>query len=291
MLKRFSIPLSVILLAGASLAQGADLFSDANWQVKTSATNPALIEIFRAYGTNWAQVAALHTDSAYFRLNYGPGSAWGTSVDIMPSFWSGGAYYQGTPVTVSGYKDKSSNLTFTVRGGRTIAPGKTMQTAVNVTLSQPSLAHVSARVSATNVGTGITLDDRPAEAFKPCFISSMWDSPTVFDSTSIGSSTWNNVAGWVYFPYPTGTGWILDPSKTWTANNLVVKGGTASGWKTNAPSMAFANMAIKSGTTLLPNQVQGWITQDSNPNDDNVGFWYASSVIPTNWSYTLTAQP
>lgn len=46
-----------------------------------------VIEIAYGRGTDFPQYAALHLESGYFRMNYGPGSGWGTSVILLPAFW------------------------------------------------------------------------------------------------------------------------------------------------------------------------------------------------------------
>jgi hypothetical protein len=69
-----------------------------SWSLRVRGT---VLEIFYSTGGSAPQYAALHLDSSYFRLNYGPGSSWGTSVILMPAFWSNGVYYQGAPVSWS----------------------------------------------------------------------------------------------------------------------------------------------------------------------------------------------
>jgi hypothetical protein len=33
-----------------------------------------------------------------------------------------------------------------------------------------------------------------------------------------------------------------------------------------------------------------WVTKDSNPNDDNGGFWCASTKVLLSWRYALTYE-
>lgn len=54
------------------------------WSV---AKDGSVIEIAYGSGTDFPQYAALHLESSYFRMNYGPGSGWGTSVILLPAFW------------------------------------------------------------------------------------------------------------------------------------------------------------------------------------------------------------
>jgi hypothetical protein len=60
-----------------------------------------------------------------------------------------------------------------------------------------------------------------------------------------------------------------------------VQGGTSS-WKTRAPTIEV--ILIKRCV------VTGWLTADTNSNDDNAGFWCAASKVLTSWIYTLTAE-
>jgi hypothetical protein len=48
-----------------------------SWSLRVRGT---VLEVFYGTGGSAPQYAALHLDSSYFRLNYGPGSSWGTSV-------------------------------------------------------------------------------------------------------------------------------------------------------------------------------------------------------------------
>ena len=49
--------------------------------------NGNILEISYGSDSDYPQYAALHLDSSYLRMNYGPGSGWGTSVVLFPSFW------------------------------------------------------------------------------------------------------------------------------------------------------------------------------------------------------------
>ncbi len=43
----------------------------------------SIIEIAYGNGTDFPQYAALHLESSYLRMNYGPDSGWGTSVILL----------------------------------------------------------------------------------------------------------------------------------------------------------------------------------------------------------------
>jgi hypothetical protein len=196
-------------------------------------------------------------------MNYGPSSGWGTSLVLLPPFWSGGAYHQGgattaTWTTVNGDLDISfsasvSGLTF----------------SGHVRVSPPSQDALSAVVTVTAAGS-VTLDVRPNEAFKPVMLSSMhisatsWDAPSAF----VGGAT-------VQIPEE---GWIVQPP---IAGPLFGLAGGTSAWKTNAPGIEITM------DRSLP--VTGWVTTSSNPNDDNVGLWVASDQVLSSWQYRVRA--
>lgn len=248
-------------LTGAALASSF-AFAD-QWYVNQ---NGSLLEI--SYGTsgNQPQYAALDLNSSYLRLNYGPSSGWGTSVDTMPIFWSGGSLFQGYGVNYS-TQTVGPNLEITLDGSE-----DGLSTHETVTIAPPSGNSITADVSASTTGT-VALDSRPGEAFKPVFLSSMYDSPTVWDASDA-------FAGSSSYAFPSG-GWIVGPSPVVSESVFGLHGGTST-WKTNAPTM----------TVTFPNpiQVAGWLTTDSNPNDDNVGYWAASDTVLSSWNYQLRAS-
>jgi len=218
------------------------------------------------YGTtnNAPQYGVLDLSSSYLRMNYGPASGWGTSIDTMPSYWSGGSYYQGYGVTAT-TKSSGADLILTVDGN-----SNGLAIHETITVDPPSNNSIIANVATTVTGT-VTLDNnRPGEAFKPVFLSSMNDSSTVWDASApfVGSQTYG-------FP---SSGWIISPSDEVTGTQFGLLGGTST-WKTNAPSVTI--------TLPTPLQVAGWLTTDSNPNDDNVGFWVASATVLPSWSYEI----
>ena len=146
----------------------------------------------------------------------------------------------------------------------------TLNVSSTLTLTPPVNNVFSAQVS-TIVSGAVKLDNRPGEAFKPVMLSSMhisttqWDSPAAFIGTRA-------------YSYP-ASGWIVQPPVV--ANNFGVQGGT-SAWKTNAPSV---EIILNQGR-----QVTGWVTQSSNPNDDNIAFWCATSKVLPSWSFSITAE-
>ncbi|HLK56604.1 MAG TPA: hypothetical protein VKU00_08570, partial [Chthonomonadaceae bacterium] len=148
------------------------------WFVSYSSTDSALLQINYGTTTNAPQYGALDTTSSYFRLNYGPQSSWGTSIVVMPSYWSGGVYYQGYPVSVSWKVNAYNKLILSLKG-----VSNTLTTHATITLSPPGTSAITATVAARVTGS-ITLDNRPGEAFKPVFLSSMHDSDTVWDSST-----------------------------------------------------------------------------------------------------------
>jgi hypothetical protein len=216
-----------------------------------------------SYGNS--QYIAFDTSSSYLRMIYGPTSGWGTSVVTTPCFWSGGHLYQGTPVTVTW---SASNNVLTVNYTGSIANLKVSGTLV---FQPPANNQLTATASVTVTGSQ-SLDNRPGEAYKPVFLSSMHDSSSVWDSTD----AYNGV-NWTALPV---SGLIFNA--TTTGSRLTMDGGTST-WKTNAPTMDIYlnNMSM---TTM------GWVTQDTNPNDDNVGFWLGGNTLIPSYSYSLVCR-
>jgi hypothetical protein len=210
------------------------------------------------------QYAALHTESSYFRPIYGPDSGWGSSVVLLPCFWSRGTYFQGAPITTT-WKTDADDLVISFSGAVS-----TLYVSGEVRLAPPGPDSASIVVSATTTGT-VSLDRRPGEAFKPTFLSSMHVSPSQWDADS---AFIENEA----YPIPAG-GWIVEPPQP--SRTFGLKGGTSS-WKTNSPTI----------TVTMDDErlVTGWVTETSNPDDDNIGWWPASDYVLPSWKYTVVAS-
>jgi hypothetical protein len=210
------------------------------------------------------QYAALHLDSSYLRLNHGPGAGWGTSLVLLPSFWSRGRLRQGAPVAAT-WRAEGPDLLVTVDGaiGGLVA-------SIDVRLLAPGDGHLRARVAARVLGT-VRVDERPGEAFKVVTLSSMRVSATSWDATAV------HIGGRsLRIPQQ---GWIGHPAAT--ARTLGLRGGT-SAWKVGAPTI---------GVSLdRPLACAGWVTPSADPNDDNVGLWAGSDAMLPDWSYTVTAS-
>jgi hypothetical protein len=137
-----------------------------------------------------------------------------------------------------------------------------------VRLSPPAKNSLVAQVKTLSVTGNLTLDNRPGEAFKPVMLCSMHVSPTQWDTRAA------YVEGRLYnLP---SSGWVVYPAKTASRFGLI---GGSSSWKTAAPTM---EVVLRQPKTL---QVTGWVTYSTNPNDDNVGFWAASSQVLRFWEY------
>jgi len=117
----------------------------------------------------------------------------------------------------------------------------------------------------------IELDNRLGEAFKPVMLSSMHISSTQWDTQAVFIGTQTNS-----FP---SSGWIIQPPIT--TRDFGLQGGT-SAWKTNAPTI---EIILSQGR-----QVTGWVTQSTDPNSDNVGFWCATNKVLPSWSFNVTAE-
>ena len=75
------------------------------------------------------------------------------------------------------------------------------------------------------------------------------------------------------------SGWIIQPPII--TRDFGLQGGT-SAWKTNAPTV---KIILSQGR-----QVTGWVTQSTDPNSDNVGFWCATHKVLPSWSFNVTAE-
>jgi hypothetical protein len=183
-------------------------------------------------------------------------SGWGTSIIVPPAFWAGGRYYQGTSVTAT-WRTDGVDLMLVVTGS---IGG--LSFASEIRLSPPVRDSIVARIS-TTVSGSVRLDNRPGEAFKPVVLSSMRESPMIWDA-------WEAYADSRSFSLPI-RGWIVEPPAV--ASVFALRGGT-SAWKTNAPTLE-----VISGRQL---EITGWATESNDPNDDNIGYWAAASqVLPS----------
>ncbi|MDW8289472.1 MAG: hypothetical protein RMM06_02010 [Armatimonadota bacterium] len=252
--------LAVLLATLCALLMPA---SAQTWLVRQRGT---ILEIAYGSGAHFPQYAALHLDSSYFRMVYSPQSGWGTSVILMPAFWSGGRYYQGAPVTAS-WRTEGSDLLLLLSGRIS-----SLQVSLEVRLAPPCRNTFVAWVRTLSVTGNIPLDNRPGEAFKPVMLSSMRVSATRWDSRLA------YVEGRLY--HLPSSGWVVYPAANGSRFGLI--GGTSS-WKTNAPTIEVLFRQPR------PLQITGWVTYSTNPNDDNVGFWAASSQVLRKWQYTLRA--
>jgi hypothetical protein len=231
----------------------------------TMTSDKNIIRIFYGSGSHYPQYAALHLDSSYFRLNYGPGAGWGTSIILLPAFWKKGRYFQGAKISGT-WRMVRDQLLISIYGkiGGLKANGQ-------VRIMRPDNCLISAKVSMI-VSGNVKLDPRPGEAFKLVMLSSMriseeqWDTQSVFVGSKI-------------YAIPKAR-WIL--RKPRPGNKFGLTGGT-SAWKTNAPTIEI--------TLAQSRLVTGWATPSKDPNDDNIGFWAASDQIVRSWEYTITVKP
>jgi len=229
------------------------------------------VEISHGQNGNFPQYAALDLNSGYFRLIPDTSSGWGTSVVLVPCFWSGGAYYQGTRVTCTSLSD-GADLVLTVRSSYSIGAA-TLQAVTQVRLQPPGNRQLFAQVSTTTSGT-VPLDHRPGEAFKPVMLSSMHVSATQWDCRQafLGTATSSALPA---------DGWVLQP--TTGARRFGLRGGT-SVWKPNAPTVEV--MLDDAGAS----NIAGWVTSSLDPNADNIALWAASTDVLHSWSYKLVSK-
>ena len=228
---------------------------------------PGVLEIGYGSGTDCPQIAALHLSSGYLRLTDGTGGPFGTSIVLMPSFWSGGQYYQGAPVTYTAQvldpDVDNPDLVLSITGN--IAG---LNVASKLQLSPPLSGSLVGHVT-TTVNGNVALDNRPGEAFKPVMLSSMHISPTQWDSWAAYTDRTSSLPA---------DAWIIQPPAI--VQGFGLQGGS-SNWKDNAPTVLVA--------LDQPLQVTGWVTKSTDPNDDNVALWAASDQVLHAWSYWIAA--
>lgn len=225
----------------------------------------SIVEVAYGSETDFPQYAALHLESGYFRMNYGPGSGWGTSIILLPSFWEKGFFYQGAPISCT-WITEGSELLLSFTGNIS-----SLNISGNICMAPPTQNLLSATIS-INVDGNVELDNRPGEAFKPVMLSSMHISTNMWDTQLAYVASQS-------FEIPE-EGWIIQPPAQGRIFGL--QGGT-SDWKLNAPLIEV--------TLDQPMQITGWVTPSSDPNDDNVGFWAASNQIIRSWQYTVITKP
>ncbi len=227
--------------------------------------NGQILEVSYGVGSDFPQYAALHTDSSLLRLNYGKHSAWGTSIILLPSFWTSGRYHQGAPIATV-CRSEGPDLVILFAGSIC-----TLLVQGQILLSPPEPNVISGTVI-VSVHGDISLDRRLGEAFKPVVLSSMHISASYSDAKSaqVGAQT---------FQLPTG-GWIVRPPIN---GRLFALTGGSSTWKTNAPTLEIALTEEWA--------ITGWTTTSLNPDDDNVGLWAATDELVRFWEYTFRAKP
>ena len=238
----------------------------AKWSVTYGGKADSELRIAYGADADSPQCAVLHTRDSYLRLSYGRDCAWGTSIVTMPIYWSGGKNHQGVRVNVE-WATQGDNLVLTSTG-----TSKKLEIYEVITLQPPSDQAMVVKVEARTSGT-LHLDDRPGEAFKPVFLSSMhisdldWDCRSVFISDET-----------ICFPR---SGFFVTPSPVRYATTFGLNGGT-SRWKKNSPTVTFE--------LEEPMQIAGWVSGSRKVSSDNVGLWAASERVLPAWAYTIAAS-
>lgn len=222
-----------------------------------------LLEIYYEDGERKSQFAALHLNDSYLRLIYGPDSGWGTSVILLPVFWSQKTLYQSGQVDAQPHIE-GTDLVLDIDG----IVGE-LCVACQLRINPPGEASILAHVKVQVTGK-VDLDDRPGEAFKPVMLSSMHISSEVWDAQYA-------YVGRRPHRLPE-TGWIIQPPGI--GERFGLRGGTSE-WKENAPTIIIE--------LDRPLQITGWMTASEDPNDDNVALWAASEELLTSWEYTIQA--
>ena len=103
-------------------------------------------------------------------------------------------------------------------------------------------------------------------------------SPTVWDTQTA-------YACLLTAPIP-ASGWIFDPPAY--VNIFGLEGGISDWQIQQQQGRPAPTIEVRLDEAL---EVTGWVTQSTNPNDDNVGLWAASDQVLPSWSYILKAVP
>lgn len=249
----------------------------AGWSVLQDASE---LRIGYGSGGDFPQYAALHLESGYFRMNYGSGSTWGTSVVLLPSFFEKGRPYktQGAPVSAFWFGDGADLV---IALSAVIGQSSQLTVSGTVRLSPPEPGSIRAAVSMSASGT-VELADRPGEAFQPVMLSSMhldadrWDARSAY----VGGAV-------VPIPDSDDNKWILQPTATGTVFGL--NGGLCDGLThPGGPEMhPTIEVSLEDPQELF---IGGWLAKSSDENDDNVGFWAGSDELLTSWTYSIVAK-
>ncbi|MCI4626599.1 MAG: hypothetical protein L3V56_11645 [Candidatus Magnetoovum sp. WYHC-5] len=237
------------------------------------------LEISYKFNGTATQYAVIDLDDSYFRMVYNSNSTWGTSVILLPSFWTKSicddnddrdSLCQGAPIEISTVQIDGDDLVISIKGtiGGLSAQGQ-------LQFLPPQYNSFSATVNMTISGD-VDLDtSHTGEMFKPVTLSSMhvssdkWDTQLAF----AGSNT---------FTIPQKE-WIMQPQDSVTKRRFGLVGGTSANLKTNAPTVEIV--------FAQPLQIAGWVTASDNTDDDNIGFWAASNQLLNSWQYTVTVKP
>ncbi len=224
-----------------------------------------ILELAYGKGAYHPQYAALHLDSGYFRMIYGKGSEWGTSIVVVPSFWEKGVHYQAARVEAS-CRQENDDLVISVvsRIGGLCVEG-------TIRIHPPAADSLAATVAMSCSGS-IDLDDRANETFKPLLLSSMYVSKNEWDASRA-------VAGAGSYNLPED-GWIFPGAAVDSRFGLV---GGSTPWKKNAPSVEI--------TLDRPLVITGWVSRTDDPNCDNVGLWASAANVLPEWKYTVVVKP
>lgn len=280
---------AMLILIGVTTRQPEPAVAAAStgtWQVNTEPrpdpVDPGKLEevvnlYFGNAEDNWPQYGVLHQNSGFLRLNYGPeNSAWGTSIVLLPSFWSGGVYYQGALVNTTWKGQGTSRLELTLTS---IIHGLEVTTVV--TLDPPvKNQSLTAHVHTTVVGD-VPLDDgrkATSEAFKPVVLSSMHVSDTQWDTQQ------------AYACLRTASippsGWIHNPAVI--AGTFGLVGGTSE-WQNQQQGGKPAPTVEIILDRARP--ITGWVTDVDDPDQENVAYWAATDEVLSGWSYWIRVAP
>ena len=238
------------------------------WDVVKDSQND-IIRVTYGWHGHHPEYACLHMDSGFLRMNYGPQSSWGASIIVPPCFWAGdpGDLYQGelNDLLTYDWHTEQRDLVLEIQGSI-----YTLNFIGRIRFFPPTGDSLSAEID-MYVSGDADLSYRPGETYKPVMISTM----------HISDEEWDVQLAYVSdqtFEIP-DEGWIVHPPAL--DSFFGVMGGTSE-WQANTPTVEI--------TMDDTRQITGWVDPDTNPNNENVGFWAATDYIVRSYSYAVVAR-
>ena len=252
------------------------LSPSSKWAVRRTRRNGRVMEIAYGRDKHFPQVAALHLDSSYLRLNCGPGSTWGTSVILLPVVWEAGKAgpTQGGRIRVTASRTPGGELLCGFFGA---IAGLDVEGSLRFYPPDANGFCVDVRVCVN--GKAVLNLDYADEAFKTVMLSSMYLDDDCWDTDRA-------YVGAAAFALPAYDAWIVPTPQT--NDTLGLRGGVSK-WQEGLPAPTIDILSP------CPMRISGWISRPDagaggGPNSDNVALWASESHVRPAWEYRITAR-